>query len=116
MTEPVNLNISDGGAFFAHEMSVNFSPTQIFLDFKMITPRVDPRGKGKATFMMQHNVVMLEPWHAKKMIEVLQASVKRYEEEYGKIAKPKSISKAEKKQKKVQQKAESTKETPSYLG
>lgn len=116
MAEPVNVNVADGGAMYAHEMSVNFSPTQFMLDFKMITPRTDPRGKGRPTFLIQHNVVMVEPWHAKKIIEVLEATVKRYEEEYGKITKPKAIAKAEKKQKAQVKEAGETKETPTYLG
>lgn len=113
MAEPININVSEGGAFFAHEMSANFSPTQIFLDFKMITPRVDPRGKGKASFLMQHNVVMIEPWHAKRIIEVMGEVVKKYEEEYGKIKKPKAVEAAEKKQKTKTSKPE---ETPHYFG
>jgi len=39
----VNFGIEDGDNFFAHEVSVNFNPTQFVLDFKCITPRVDPR-------------------------------------------------------------------------
>ncbi|MBI4145552.1 DUF3467 domain-containing protein [Candidatus Woesearchaeota archaeon] len=117
MAEPVNMTINDGGAMYAHEMSANFSATQVFFDFKMITPRVDPRGKGRPTFLMQHNVVMVDPWHAKKIIEVLEATVKKYEEEYGKIVKPKALIKAEKKQKDLlATQGEETKETPTYLG
>ena len=58
----INLNINDGEPFFAHEVSMNFTPTQISMDFKCITPRTDPRSKGP-TFLLKHNVVMLEPWH-----------------------------------------------------
>jgi len=113
MAEPISINISEGGAFFAHEMSANFSPTQIFLDFKMVSPRVDPRGKGKPSFLMQHNVVMLEPWHAKKIIEVMGEVVKKYEGEYGKIKKPKAVEVAEKKQK---DKKTTPEEAPHYFG
>lgn len=116
MAEPINMTVNDGGAMYAHEMSVNFSPTQFILDFKMITPRNDPRGKGRPSFLMQHNVIMVEPWHAKKMIEVLEATVKKYEDEYGKLTKPKALAKAEKKQKKLAEVGETTKETPNYLG
>ena len=116
MAEPINMNIQDGGAMFAHEMSVNFSPTQFILDFKMITPRNDPRGKGRPSFLMQHNVILLDPWHAKKIIEVLEATVKKYEEEYGKVTKPKALTKAEKKQKAAQETAGETRETPNYMG
>ena len=90
----------DGEPFFAHEVTMNFTPTQILFDFKCITPRIDPRSKSP-TFLMNHNVVMVEPWHAKLLIDVLANAVKRYEEEFGKIKKPGAILKAEKKQKKA---------------
>lgn len=117
MSEPLSINVNDGGAMFAHEMSVNISPTQLMLDFKMVTPRTDPRGKGRPTFLIQHNVIIVDPWHAKKIAEVLDESIKRYEQEYGKVTKPKGLVKAEKKQKQLQaQSAGETKETPTYLG
>lgn len=113
--QQININVMDGGAFFAHEASVNFTPLQFTLDFKCITPRVDPRGKGKPTFLLMHNVVMLEPYHAKALLDVLQNVVKKYEEQYGKIEKPKALQKAEKLQKKTSVEKDKT-ETPSYLG
>jgi hypothetical protein len=114
--EPVNIAIIDGEPFFAHEMSTNFTPTQFTLDFKCITPRVDPRSK-KPSFLLKHNVVMVEPYHAKMILSVLNSVIKKYEEEYGEIKKPKSIENAEKKQKKAMSTKKNTEtETPSYLG
>jgi len=112
--EQVNLNIDDGDAFFSHEVTVNFTPTQVTLDFKCITPRTDPRGK-KPSFQLKHNVVMLEPWHAKALIDVLKNVVQKYEKEFGKIKKPAAIAKAEKKQKNVKGE-ETISEIPTYLG
>jgi hypothetical protein len=116
MAEPLNVSVNDGGAMYAHEMSVNFTPTQFFLDFKMITPRTDPRGQGRPNILLQHNVVMVEPWHVKKIIEVLENSLKRYEDEYGKITKPKPLAKAEKKQKKAVDAGKEKEATPNYMG
>ncbi|MBD3304128.1 DUF3467 domain-containing protein [Candidatus Woesearchaeota archaeon] len=115
--QQINLNIVEGDPFFAHEVSMNFTPTQITLDFKCITPRTDPRG-NTPSFLLKHNVVMLEPWHAKMMLDVLSNVLKKYEDEFGKISKPKPIQKAAKKQKKASKKKSSTKTTgaPSYLG
>lgn len=114
--EQINLNINEGDPFFAHEVSMNFTPTQITLDFKCITPRTDPRGKTPS-FLLKHNVVMLEPWHAKMMIEVMASVVKKYEDEFGKIKKPAALTRAEKKHKKVKKKAsKTTGGAPSYLG
>jgi len=110
---PVSINIIDGEAFFAHELTVNFTPTQFTLDFKNITPRTDPRSKDGPSFTLKHNVVMIDPWHAKALLEILSNVVSNYEKQYGKIKKPAAITKAEKKQKKTSKKKEPT---PSYFG
>jgi len=116
MPEPVNIHIMEGDAFFAHEVTINFTPTQFTLDFKCITPRTDPRSKGGVSFLLKHNVVMADPWHTKQILNVLSGVVKKYEEEFGAIKKPKQIEIAEKKQKTLlAQKGEKT-ETPTYLG
>ena len=113
--EPINISINDGEPFFAHEMSVNFTPTQFTLDFKCISPRNDPRSK-KPSFLLKHNVIMVEPWHAKMIISVLANVLKKYEDEYGAVKKPKSVEIAEKKQKKAMKATPHETETPSYLG
>jgi hypothetical protein len=113
--DPINIQISDGEPFFAHELTTNFTPTQFTLDFKCITPRVDPRSK-KPSFLLKHNVIMIEPYHAKLILSVLNNVIKKYEEEYGAIKKPKAVETAEKKQKKAIKELKSETETPSYLG
>lgn len=113
--QQINLNIVEGDPFFAHEVSMNFTPTQITLDFKCITPRTDPRAKTPS-FLLKHNVVMVEPWHAKMMLDVLANVVKKYEEEFGKIKQPKALEKATKKHKKEAEQATKTTGAPSYMG
>ncbi len=116
--ETINLSIVDGEPFFSHELTVNFTPTQFTLDFKSITPRSDPRSP-RPTFLLKHNVVMVEPWHIKSIVQVLGNVIKKYEQEFGEIKKPESLVKAEKKQKKIAKKAKNTEEkteAPSYLG
>lgn len=118
MTDQVNLNIHEGDPFFAHEVTINFTPTQLTLDFKCITPRSDPRSK-KPNFQLKHNVVMMDPWHAKSLIDILNNVVQKYEGEFGKVSKPKSLVKAEKKQKELalaQGKKESELPKPNYMG
>jgi hypothetical protein len=115
MAEEVNVSINDGEPFFAHEVSINFTPTQFTLDFKCITPRNDMRSKSGASFLLKHNVVMMDIWHAKAFIQVFQNVVGKYEETFGSIKKPKALEKAEKSQKEASKQVGKT-ESPSYLG
>jgi hypothetical protein len=112
--QKVNLTIADGAAFFAHEMTAHFTPTQFTLDFKCVTPRTDPRTTG-STFLIQHNIVMLDPWHVKSLIEVLSNMVERYEKTYSKIKKPKALDKAEKERKKPAKKSRKS-NSANYFG
>ncbi len=116
MEEKVNLNISDGDAFYAHQASINFNPTMMFFDFKNISPRVDERSKTKATFVLKHNVTMLEPYHAKLFRNLLDKVIKDYEKQFGKIDKPKALKKIEKVIGNKEAKAKEKNETPSYFG
>jgi len=113
--KPINIHIKDGVPFFAHEMSCNFTPTQFTFDFKSITPRSDPRSKTPS-FALEHNVVMVEPFHAKMIFDVLGSVLKKYEDEFGKIKKPKAIEKAEKKQKKMLAEQDGKTKAPHYFG
>jgi len=115
MEKKINLSISEGDTFFAHEASINFNPTQFVLDFKNISPRVDPRSQEGPTLCIKHNVVLIEPYHLKKFIEFLNKRVNDYEKEFGKIEKPKAIEVYNKKHKKIKSKKKET-QTPSYFG
>lgn len=110
----VNMNIQDGDSFFAHELSINFNPMQFVLDFKNVTPRIDPRSRESIVLSLKHNVILMDPWHVKRMLELLAKVIKDYEKEFGRIEKPKQLEKYEKKAKK---KGSSDKmAAPSYFG
>ena len=116
----INFGISDGMEFFAHEMSLNFSPTQFIFDFRCITPRVDARSKDGTYIALKHNVIMVDPYHAKRMLEVLTNVVGEYEKQYGSIDQPKALKVHEKKVKKMMKDDNNNNEKkdnmPSYLG
>ena len=113
----INLSIADGNEFFAHEVTINFNPTQFIFDFKCITPRSDPRNQQGPTIALKHNIVMLDVYHAKKFHELTGHIITRYEKEFGKITKPKSIESAEKKKKTPTAEKKKDKTTiPSYFG
>ncbi len=116
--EQKNLNVSvhEGDAFFCHELSVNYNPLQVILDFKSVTPRVDIRSKQGPIINIKHNVVMVDPYHAKKMVELLAKVVSDYEKDFGKIVKPKAVAKMEKKMKDKQVTDKKTISTPTYFG
>lgn len=114
----INLGIQDGNEFFAHELSVNYNPTQFIFDFRCVTPRSDPRSKDNPFLSIKHNVVLVDTHHAKRILEVLQNVVSQYEKQFGKIEKPKALKMLEKKAKKSKKEdKKTTKEViPSYLG
>jgi hypothetical protein len=113
----VSLGINDGTEFFAHELSVNFNPTQFIFDFKCITPRNDPRAKDHPYINIKHNIVMVDAFHAKQVHELLGRVIGDYEKKFGKIEMPKSVKKAQKDHKKQEKDEKSTKQAiPSYLG
>lgn len=119
MQKNVNVSVTEGDAFFCHEMSINFNPLQFVLDFKSVTPRVDVRSKDHPSIAIKHNVVLLDPFHTKKMVELLAKVVEDYEKQFGKIKKPKAIEKMEKdikKRGKVSENTSKTTEAPSYFG
>jgi len=109
----MNVSIDEGIVFFSHETSINFNPTQFIMDFKCITPRMDPRSNNGAVLHIKHNTVMFETYHIKRFHELLGQAISNYEKQYGKIEKPKPIEKHEKKAKK-QKKEPVT--VPNYFG
>lgn len=111
----VSMNIEDGTDFFAHETSINFSPTQFVIDFKNLTPRIDPRSGTSPIVVLRHNVIMLDPMHAKKLAEIFTNVIKRYEKEFGAIEVSKALLKHEKKLKRKNKK-QKTLPTPEYFG
>ena len=113
--EKINLNINEGDAFYAHELSINFNPLQFVFDFKSVTPRVDPRSRDRASIVMKHNVVLVDPYHAKRVHSLLGDVLKKYEKEFGNIEKPKSLQLAEKKNKKQKNKSKEKIVAPSYI-
>jgi hypothetical protein len=86
------------------------------LDFKCITPRVDMRSKQSPVINIKHNVVMLDPYHAKRMLELLTKVVGDFEKEFGKINKPKAVEKMEKKMKDKGSADKKTIAAPTYFG
>ncbi|MFT4303636.1 MAG: DUF3467 domain-containing protein [Candidatus Woesearchaeota archaeon] len=111
MEQKINLNINDGDAFYAHQASINFNPTMFFLDFKSISPRIDERSRENPTFALKHNLVMIDPYHATMIRDMLVKALKDYEKKFGKIEIPKAIKKIEKEKKTTMKE-----EVPNYFG
>ena len=117
----MNFAINDGDAFYTNEMSITFGPAQFAFDFKNISPRVDMRNQdGSKTFVLKHNVIIIEPFQIKQFAKVLNDAIVRYELEFGAIELPNAIKKAESDLKKLQKtnaiNATHSHDVPSYLG
>lgn len=112
----VNISVNEGGEFFAHEVSMNFNPLQFIFDFKCVTPRIDMRSKdGNTHLLVRHNVVLTDPYHAKRIHELLGNIIAKYEEQFGKIEKPKALKKYEKNNEKKKKEKNKT-IAPNYMG
>ena len=118
MKKQMNVTIDDGKTFFANEVSINFNPLQFTLDYKNITPRVDVRSKEAPSIHIEHNVVVLDPFHAKMILELMVKVVKEYEKEFGVIKKPKALEKLHKKHAKKNdiKTPKKTVTAPTYFG
>ncbi len=112
----VNLNINDGDAFFSNEVSINFNPSHFFIDFKCVSPRIDPRNQSGATFSLKHNVVILDPYAIKELSRMMGEIVARYEKDFGKIEKSSAAKQAEKARKKSKSKPVPEEKAPGYFG
>ena len=112
----LNVSINEGNEFFAHEMSINFNPTQFVFDFRCITPRIDIRTRDAPVLNIKHDIIIVEPWHAKEILRVLTNVIENYEKQFGKIEKPKAIKIMEKKQSKIQAPGIMKTQAPSYMG
>jgi hypothetical protein len=113
----LNFSINEGEAFYANEMSITFGPAQFAFDFKNISPRVDMRQQdGAKTFVLKHNVILIEPFQIKLFAKVLNDAIARYEKEFSTIEMPKAIQKAENDLKKLQKQDEKSHDVPSYFG
>jgi hypothetical protein len=107
----VKFDIENGLSMHADEAGVIFNPLKISFDFRSVTPRVDVRNQEYQTLVLRHNVVTMDPYTAKKFLDILQKNLKNYEKRFGKIEKPDALKKLEKKSKK-----KSKKEYPVYFG
>ncbi|MCM2324832.1 MAG: DUF3467 domain-containing protein [Candidatus Woesearchaeota archaeon] len=109
----VKFDIENGSSFFADEIGVIHNPLRIILDFRSITPRVDVRNQEYQPLVLRHNVVLMDPFIAKQLLDMLSQNIKNYEKQFGKIEEPKAIKKM---QKKTTKKKEPEAESPTYFG
>ncbi|MFH0876508.1 MAG: DUF3467 domain-containing protein [archaeon] len=114
----VKIDIVNGDSFYADELAVIYNPLRFILDFKNVTPRADIRAKDFQPLVLKHNVVVLDVYTAKSLLEMLDKNVKSYEERFGKITKPAVLEKLEKEKKKRDKKNKASEKTenPNYFG
>jgi len=90
----VKVRIKDGNQFYSNEISVNVSPNEFVLDFKCISQIQDIQ--NHSALFIKHNPIIITPFHAKNLTELLTRAIKDYEKKFSKIEKSKAIQKAEK--------------------
>jgi len=90
MVQDIQMNAIDEKEVFADEVTIMHNPTRFFMDIKNITPRMD--GKNMR-LLARHNLVILDPFTMKSMLEALKKNVEIYEKKYGEIKEPEAMKK-----------------------
>lgn len=97
----VNIEVQNGGDFFADQVSVSHNPLRFILDFTRTTPRIDGSATSQPRIVMSHNVLIIDPYLALEFIDVLKDNIAKYEKRYGKIARPAALKKVDDEMKKA---------------
>ena len=104
----------DTNIFFSNQQSVAHEPDKFILDFKSALPQFSP--ENQPTMVINHRIMVLDPWGAKEFLRVLRENVERYEHKFGPIKKPEAIAKAEKEALSMAKQESTTSVRPSYMG
>ncbi|PIO00080.1 hypothetical protein COT72_02855 [archaeon CG10_big_fil_rev_8_21_14_0_10_43_11] len=93
MSEQKKLNMivdNSNNAFYATQVSINFSAQDFLLDFGQITPRFTVTPKGdEVVYVSKHETLILSPVLAKKVYALLGSQLAKYENDHGEIKVPK---------------------------
>lgn len=110
---PAVQNI-DNAPMLSNQQTVAHQPDKFILDFKGVYPQYTP--DNKETIVINHRVILLDPYFAKSFLNVLKENVEKYEKKFGKIEKSMQLKKAEKEIERMQKRDATGTETPSYMG
>lgn len=112
--QQISFNINEGRSFFADEVSITNGPTRLILDFKVTTPRIDVRAQqGKVPMVIEHNTVHMDAYLAKQVHQLLGDHLEKYEDKYGDIEEPASLTQAREEH---ETDVSSTEKKPGYFG
>ncbi len=92
--QEIRIDSVNGEEFLADEVSVSHSPVRFVIDFKAITPRMDIANHPPRT-VIRHNVVLLDPYFAKELLQVLTDNLSKYEKKFGTVKRPEVLAKYE---------------------
>lgn len=104
------VNNADNKPFLSNEQTVAHQSDKFVLDFRSVYPQFV---QAQGMIILNHQVILLDSYNAKMLLNVLKESIDRYEKKFGEIKKPETLIKAEKDLKKE---AITTTERPTYMG
>lgn len=110
MTE-VRVDSESGQEFLAEEVAVMHSPIRFVIDFKNTTPRIDLNNQ-QPRMVIKHSTILMDPFVAKKFMDVLKENIEKYEKSFGKIKEPEAMEKA----KKLKKETEGKPDRQDYFG
>ena len=106
----------DKTPMLSNHQTVSHTPDKFVIDFKNVYSQFAPDNNPPA-IIINHKVVLLDPFVAKEFLNVLAENIRKFEEKFGKIKLPDSVQKARKEMQKVKpEESISTTDRPSYMG
>jgi len=105
----------DKDPFTSNQQTIAHQPDKFILDFKNFYMQFAP--DNKLFPVINHRVILLDPYQAKDFLKVLKGNIEKYEKKFGEIKKPAAFKIAEKEAKNLQEQAtNATEKPPSYMG
>lgn len=109
----------DNNPMLSTQQTISHTPEKFVIDFQAVTMQFDPG--SVPTMIVNHRVIILDPYRVRPFINALTENLARYEEKFGLVKEPESIEKA-KKEMELQEKTEKklskavTRSKPDYMG
>ena len=117
--EVAGIQNFDNNPLLSTQQTISHTPEKFVIDFQAVVMQFDPN--SNPTMIVNHKVVILDPYRVKPFINALADNLAKYEEKFGAVKEPEAVEKARKELESLEQKNQKiakavTRSKPDYLG